>query len=134
MEADVWLSDENNLLPIKDSSLKIFNSSHPSEAIAILNREGGILITGDSLQNTAEPDEYANIFAKLMMKKMGFYKPYNVGPGWLEFAKPEINDVRSILDLDFNHVLPAHGDPVIVDAREKFRPAIEGDLKGCHPK
>ncbi|MGK0297410.1 MAG: hypothetical protein ACI9XC_001013 [Gammaproteobacteria bacterium] len=134
MEPDVWLSDDNNQLPIKDSSLKIFKSSQPSEAIAIINREGGILITGDSLQNTAKPDKYANLFAKIMMKKMGFYEPYNVGPGWLKFAKPEINEVRSILELEFSHVLPAHGDPVLGDAREKFRSVIEGDLKGCHTK
>ncbi|MGY8814603.1 MAG: hypothetical protein ACKVHQ_07770 [Gammaproteobacteria bacterium] len=132
MEPDVWLSDKNNLLPVKDVSLKIFNSSQPSEAIAIINKEGGILITGDSLQNMAKPDEYTNLFAKIMMKKMGFYKPYNVGPGWLKYAKPEINEVRSILELEFNHVLPAHGDPVLGDAKEKFRPAVEGCLNGCH--
>ena len=66
------------------------------------------------------------------MKKMGFYRPYNIGPGWLQFSKPTKEDVRSILELEFEHVLPGHGDVVMGDAKEKYRPTIEGDLKGCH--
>jgi hypothetical protein len=66
-----------------------------------------------------------------MMKRFGFFKPYNVGPGWLRFASPSADDVRSILQLDFEHVLPGHGDAVIGGAKEKYRPAIEGELKGC---
>jgi len=67
-----------------------------------------------------------------MMKKMGFFKPCSVGPGWLQFAKPTVAEVRSVLDLDFAHVLPAHGEAVVGGAKEKFRPALEGELKGCH--
>ena len=67
-----------------------------------------------------------------MMKRMGFLKPYNVGPGWLQFAKPSAREVRAILDIEFDHVLPGHGTAVIGGAKEKFRPAIAGDLKGCH--
>jgi len=90
------------------------------------------LIAGDSLQNTPVPDQYVNFPARLMMKKMGFFKKFNIGPAWLQFASPNASDVRSILELKFSHVLPAHGDPVINDAKEKYRPAIEGELKGCH--
>lgn len=133
MQPDVWL-DKESVLPIESASLKIFETAKPTEAILIIEREGGILVTGDSLQNTPEPDQYVNLPARLMMKKMGFYKDYNIGPGWLGFANPAEAEVRSILDLDFEHVLPAHGDPVINGAREKYRPALEGDLKGCHKK
>ena len=131
MQPDVWLNKDSGL-PIKSATLKIFETSNPTEAILLLKREGGIVITGDSLQNTAEPDEYVNFPAKLMMRKMGFFKAHNVGPGWLQFAKPETTEVRSILDLDFEHVLPAHGNAVIGQAKEKFRPSLEGELVGCH--
>lgn len=130
-QPDVWLSEESRL-PIKDSRLKIFSSSKPTEALLLLERDGGILISGDSLQNTPSPDKYVNFPARLMMKKMGFFAPYNVGPGWLEFAKPNAGEVRSILNLNFEHVLPAHGDVVVGNAKEKYRPALSGDLKGCH--
>ena len=130
MEPDVWLTEESSL-PIRDAKLKIFSTSNPIEALCLLDREGGILIAGDSLQHSPAPDDYYNFPAKIMMKRFGFFKPYNVGPGWLQFAKPTAADVRSVLDLEFEHVLPAHGDAVIGGAKEKYRPALEGELKGC---
>ena len=118
-------------LPIDDAKLKIFPTSDPPEAVCLLGREGGILIAGDSLQHTPAPDEFFNFVAKIAMKRMGFLRPHNVGPGWLQFAKPSVVDVRSILDLEFQHVLPCHGEAVIGGAKEKYRPAIEGELKGA---
>ena len=131
MQPDTWL-DEDSALPIEDARLKIFSSSNPPEAVLLIDRHDGILVTGDSLQHTPEPDEFYNFPAKLMMKRFGFLKPHNVGPGWLQFAHPTAADVRSVLDLEFEHVLPGHGDAVIGGAKEKYRPAIEGELKGCH--
>ena len=131
MQADRWL-DEASRLPIPQARLKVFRTSNPPEGVILLERDGGILIVGDALQNTPAPDEYVNWPARLMMKKMGFFKPYSVGPGWLQFAKPDAEDVRSLLNLDFAHVLPAHGAAVIGGAKEKYRPALEGELKGCH--
>lgn len=131
MQADQLLS-EGDALPIDDATLKIIHSSEPPEAICRLDREGGILITGDSLQHTPRPDEYFNLPARFMMKRFGFFKPYNVGPGWLQFAHPSASEVRTILDMDFAHVLPGHGTAVIGGAKEKYRPAIAGELKGCH--
>jgi hypothetical protein len=130
MEPDEWLS-EQSALPVADAKLKVFSTSSPPEALCLLERHGGILIAGDSLQHTPVPDEFYNWPAKLLMKRMGFLKPHNVGPGWLQFAHPTVGDVRSVLDLEFDHVLPAHGAPVIGNAKEKYRPAIEGELKGC---
>ena len=131
MEPDVWL-DEKSPLPIEDAELKIFTSANPPEAVLLIKRHGGILIAGDSLQHSPGPDEFYNFFGKLVAKRFGFFKPHNVGPGWLQFAHPTAADVRSVLDLDFEHVLPAHGDAVIGGAKEKYRPVIEGELKGCH--
>ena len=131
MQPDVWL-DKDSELPIRLASLKVFETSNPPEAVVLLPQEGGILIAGDSLQNTPEADEFVNFPAKLMMRKMGFFKACNVGPGWLQFAKPEPAEVRSILDLDFEHVLPGHGKAVIGGAKEKYRPVLEGELTGCH--
>lgn len=131
LEPDVWL-DEESELPVAEARIVRIAGSEPPEAIALLEREGGILITGDSLWHTPAPDSYFNLPARLMMGKMGFFKPHNVGPGWLKFAKPSAAGLRSILDLPFEHVLPGHGIPVIGGAREKYRPAIEEAMKACH--
>lgn len=129
MEPDEWLNEESRL-PISDAKLQVFSTSSLPEAICRLERHGGILIAGDSLQHTPTADEYTSFLAKIMMKRMGFMKPYNVGPGWLQFTRPTAADVRSVLDLEFEHVLPGHGSPVIGGAKEKYRPTIEGELKG----
>ncbi|NVK25953.1 MAG: hypothetical protein HWE10_13585 [Gammaproteobacteria bacterium] len=131
IQADVWL-EPGQTPPIPNSRLKWFESSNKPEALLILEQDGGIVISGDSLQNTAKPDEYNNWLSKIMMKKMGFFKPYAIGAGWVEFCKPSRSDILSILTLQFEHVLPCHGELVIGNAKEKYRPAIEGEIKGCH--
>jgi len=131
MRADAYLS-EDSPLPVAGAKLKIFSTSKPPEAVVLLERDGGILITGDSLQHTPQPDEYFNLPARIMMKKFGFFEPHAVGAGWLQFASPTHSDVRSVLELAFEHVLPGHGTPTVGGAKHKYRPAIEGELKGCH--
>ncbi|MBL4684107.1 MAG: hypothetical protein JKY37_05930 [Nannocystaceae bacterium] len=131
MRADTYLTEESTL-PIADAELKVFSTSDPPEAVLLLKRDGGILVTGDSLQHTPEPDEYCNLPARLMMRKFGFFKPHAVGAGWLQFASPSSKDVRSVLDLSFEHVLPGLGTPIIGAAKQKYRPALEAGLAGCH--
>jgi hypothetical protein len=131
LEPDVVI-DEDSPLPIPSARLKVFASSNPPEALLLLDRDGGIVVSADALQNTAGPDKHCNWLGKIVMRRMGFFKPYAVGAGWLEFAKPEAEDVRSVLDLQFEHVLPGHGDPVIGEAKSKYAEEINGPLKGCH--
>ncbi|MCA9714110.1 MAG: hypothetical protein H6713_24985 [Myxococcales bacterium] len=121
--ADVY-ADESTALPLEGAALICFDCK-AGEGVLRLDRDGGILVTGDSLQNWDRADRFFNWPATLMMRMMGFIKPYNLGPGWLKAAEPRADELASILTLEFEHVLPAHGVPVIGGAREKYRPAIE---------
>ena len=60
-----------------------------------------------------------------MMKRLGFIRSHNVGPAWLKQAKPSASELQGVLGLDFEHVLPAHGAPVIGGAKAAYRPALE---------
>lgn len=122
-EPDAFL-DASSTLPLRDARLHMFETT-PPEAICLLQRDGGIAITGDSLQNWETTDEFFNWPSKILMKAMGFIKPHNVGPGWLKQTKPSQRDLRALLELSFQHVLPAHGAPVIGHAKEAFTPAIQ---------
>lgn len=122
-EPDAFM-DEDSELPIEGASLVTFDC-RAGEGILRLDRDGGILIAGDSLQNWATADAYFSFLGKVIMRVMGFLKPHNIGPGWLREAKPKPEEIRAILDLDFSHVLPVHGGAVIGGAKDKFRPAIE---------
>jgi len=129
MEADIHITPESKL-PLPNAELKIIHTNGAPEGVLCLKNEGGILVTGDSLQNTPGPDTYVNFFAKIIMKKKGFYHAYNVGPAWLENAKPAASDLKSIfLDSEYANVIPGHGDPVVGGAKEKYRPAVEAAIQ-----
>ena len=117
--------DDVDVLPVPGAKLLTFPSAVVPEGMLLLERDGGILITGDALQNWTLPDPYFSTVAKVMMRVMGFIKPFNLGPGWVKATKPSGADVGAILSLDFDHVLPCHGQPVIGGAKDKFRPVIE---------
>ena len=60
-----------------------------------------------------------------MMRMMGFIRPHNIGPGWLRQCKPPKEELSAIVGLSFVNVLPAHGTPVLGNAVDLYRPAIE---------
>ncbi len=122
-EADVKIGPDTEL-PLHDASLYTF-STKPSEALLLLEREGGVVVTGDSLQNWGRTNRYFSLVGKLMMKSMGFIKPHNLGPGWTKGVKPKVEEIRGILELEFEHLLPGHGDPVKGGAKQAYRPVIE---------
>jgi hypothetical protein len=122
-EADELVT-RDTVLPLENASLYIFGT-RPPEALLLLAREGGILVTGDCLQNWGKADSYFSWVGGIMMKMMGFIKPHNVGPAWHKNTKPSAAEMRGILALEFENVLPAHGAPVVGGAKAAFAPAIE---------
>jgi hypothetical protein len=98
--------------------------SKPSEGLLLLPHHGGTIIAGDCFQHWAETDAYFNWPAKFLMKRMGFIKPHNIGPGWLKQCKPPKDQLRGVLDHAFANVLPAHGTPVVGDARNLYEPSL----------
>jgi hypothetical protein len=116
--------DAVTALPLAGARLYVIDSQ-PPEGLLLLERHDGTLIAGDCLQHWHETDSYFSWLGKLMMRTMGFIKPYNVGPGWLKFCKPPKEQLRGILALRFINVLPSHGAAVLGDAMSHYRPAIE---------
>jgi len=125
LEPDVVLAEET-ILPVEGARLLLFKSSKPKEGLLLLEREGGIVISGDCLQNWGKTDRYFSLPAKILMPIMGFIKPHNIGPGWRKVAKPDTAEIKANLDIEFAHVLPAHGAPVIGDAKDRYAPALAG--------
>lgn len=122
-EADRYVTPADSL-PIAGARLFSFGTATPEGAVLVPYGNGTLLV-GDALQNWGTTNPYFSLLGKVMMKAMGFIKPYNIGPGWLKAARPSGAQLRSVLELPFENVLPSHGDPVLGEARSRYRPRIE---------
>ena len=81
-------------------------------------------MTCDSFQNALGPDAYFNEVATESKERLGFFMKAVVGPGWRKFAEPKSADCERVLELYFRHLLSAHGEPLIDDARNAVAASI----------
>ena len=107
--------------PVPGLSLFTYETSKLPESMFLLDRDGGILITADSLQNWTEPDVFFSDIAAERMGQAGFFKPANVGPEWLRFCAPDPREFDRVAALNFQHLLPSHGTPLLHRANEALR-------------
>jgi hypothetical protein len=131
--AETYLTPDTELdgrasMPLSGARVHVIGGT-PPEGMLLLEREGGVLVSGDCLQHWHTPDRYFSLVGRLALRAMGFIKPHNVGPAWLKQTKPPLADLLGLLDLPFDHVLPAHGSAVLGDAKAKYRPRLEA-LRG----
>ena len=109
-------------VPIPGASAFIFETSSLSEALIVLEREGGILIACDSFQNRETPDHFHSENAMQSAPKL--FGRGVIGPGWRNAAKPQASDFERLEQLPFRHLLSAHGTPLLNDARSVIRARI----------
>lgn len=118
------LLKSNENLPFSNASFFSYETSLRPEGLFLLHKEGGILISADSLQNMA-PDPYFSTLGKLVLGIAGFFKKANVGPAWLKKCKPEKSDFEKVKELDFIHLLPSHGQAILETAKEDVSKTYE---------
>ena len=99
-------------MPFDGAALHVFQDATFPEAAIILEQDGGVLLTADSLQNWVD---WSNCSEALSANaaQMGFSLNMLIGPPWLGEATPEGGsleaDFRRLLTNDFEHMLGAHG-------------------------
>jgi len=98
--------------PIPGSSVFGFASSKLPECILHLDRDGGILVACDALQNWVEPDAFFSDQSRETMQGMGFFQGGNFGPVWMMANEPQGHDFARLLELPFRHALCGHGSPL----------------------
>jgi len=108
-------------LPIRGASLFRFERTKLPEAILRLDRDGGILIACDALQNWAEPDPFIDAATQARMQDMGFFTPANVGVAWQHLNQPGPEDFARLQQLSFKHALCGHGAPLRDTAQADYR-------------
>ena len=107
-------------MPFANCSLFDFHTTKLPEGILHVDRDGGILVACDSLQNWLEADEYFSEISCKTMTEMGFFQPANFGPLWLQVSTPQAEDFVRLGKLSFRHALCGHGAPLRDTAREDY--------------
>lgn len=115
--------------PASDASVFLFETAAQPEGLLLLEREGGILISCDSLQNWVEPDRFFDQASSEKMSAIGFIQPANIGPGWRQACNPQASDFARLNQLRFCHLLPAHGTPIIGEAKVKLAATFKREFQ-----
>lgn len=109
---DQVLSDDN-LPPVPDLRLIQMERTRQPEACLLVEREGGVLISCDSVQNWHDT-EGCSLLAKAAVNLMGFKNPASPGKPWLKIMQDRDGadlkaDFERLHALDAQTLLPGHG-------------------------
>ncbi len=126
LTADVAMKD-GTTLPIPDTRLFVFADTRQPEAAILLERDGGLLVTCDSVQHWVDT-EGCSLLAKPMTRAMGFMKPAQIGPPWRKMMTPKGGTLRPdferLADLKFDRLIGGHGAPLKAGANRLLRETI----------
>jgi len=103
---------KKGMLPLADSELFIFTSTAFPEALILLNIHGGILISCDSIKNWTKRDQYFDKETFELMKRSGSIGEAKIDSTWVQAMKPSREEIKKISQLQFMHLLSAHGEPL----------------------
>jgi hypothetical protein len=114
----------NGKMPFSDCTLFIFETSKYPEGILHLAREGGILITCDSIKNWLAPDEFFSAETAKLHEKHGFFGAASISNIWKQACDVHSSDFERLKTLEFRHLLSAHGEPLLNNASELITKTI----------
>lgn len=106
--------------PFTRGSYFHFETAQAPEGLILIEQDGGIIVSCDAMQNWVEVDHFFNSESTTKMRAWGFIRPAAVGVGWYNNAQPQAADFERINQLNYRHLLTAHGIPLKDHAKEAF--------------
>lgn len=110
-------------LPVADAALYVFHSSKP-EAILQIKRNGGVIVTCDAIKNWSEVDPYFSAESGEKMTQYGMIRPVDIDRNWVESCGIGPEDFQAVLALEFQHLIPGHGQVLRAGAHEQVKDAV----------
>ena len=111
-------------MPFGACSLFEFKTTQRPEGILRLDREGGIMIACDSLQNWVAPDEFFDDATIGKMREMNFFTEAGIGLAWIHGSQPKPGDFVRLKEIRFKHALCGHGVPRRDTAQQDYHAAF----------
>ena len=112
----------------------LFKETIKGEAALLLERDGGLLITCDSVQHWM-PSELMSPLVKLVTPMIGFQKPAQIGPPWRKTQTPPGGSLRGdferLLELPFERLIGGHGGLLESAAHDALAMSVEGASSNC---
>lgn len=115
-------------LPFPDGELIPIEGARQPEAVILIKREPGLLLTCDAIQHYGDY-RHNNFLARIVMPFIGFPKTTIVGPIWLKYMTPKGASLQpafeNLMKLDFDSLLSAHGSFLERGAKASVAAAIQ---------
>ena len=116
------------VLPLANAELFTFGSTTFPEALILLNKEGGILISCDSIKNWTKKDKYFDDPTFENMKRVGSIGEAKIDKTWLQAMNPSKAELEKMSELKFTTLLSAHGEPLQNNAKSAVQASIKDIL------
>jgi hypothetical protein len=122
---------EGAVLPVPDARVFLFKQTVVPEAAILVDRDGGLLITCDSVQHWV-PKAVTSLLASLITRIKGFQKPAQIGPVWRQIQTPPGGDLKSdferLASLPFQRLVGGHGGLLESNGPELLRETMAREL------
>ncbi len=114
--------DDVDEIPILGCKVKTVEGSKIKESILVTPGDGGCLHSCDAYVNMGSDPNHNWLTANL---SKFLPNPTYIGPNWIKLAKPPEDSMKSVLDFDFENFIPAHGKPLIGNAKKEIGNYLE---------
>ncbi len=115
----------NGQMPIHDCQVFVFETSKHPEGILHIAREGGILVTCDSIKNWVAKDQFFSTETAKIYEEQGFFGTASISNVWKQACNVSFSDFERLETLKFKHLLSAHGEPLLNNASQLIAKTIE---------
>lgn len=94
-----------------------FLTSKFPKAVLYIDEHDGILLSCDSIKNWIQKDEFFSDETANLYHNLGFFGKASIAKVWLDATQTKKTDFEKILELSFQHLLSAHGEPLFDGAK-----------------
>jgi hypothetical protein len=112
-------------LPFTDAKLHVLAEGEKAEAVLLVQRDGGILLSCDSIKNWSEVDPYFSDESGEKMSQYGMIRPVDIDKSFVTGAGITRERFDAVLAEPFIHLIPGHGQTVKDTAHEQVKNAVE---------
>lgn len=115
--------------PLLHAKIIEFKTTKFQEALLLLEKADGVLISCDSIKNWHNKDAYFSDETFELMKKTDSIGLAKIDKTWALAMRPSQEEIKALGNLDFSILISAHGLPLIKQAQELLSLSIREALK-----